>query len=610
MDIETIIEKDGISNINKDNIKLILGDYYNDLYNFYTKIIMESYKNDYTVFIDEITIGLMQVFYTILLVENADNPDILDKLKKGRDTHTTSSGVMSNNKSISSKIINYNNSNIMLVQFAPINADLLNESLSKIELDLFDCIEKEFLENNSDNKSDIHRKIVNSLNINVFARGQNTLSFYPAYQSRFSTYCVCNDNLFRDLQNRCITLIQDFNVANNNRSATINCIQPELTKEVSNFHLFSTTSPSLSEHTFFYNIDLPIIGYSSGVRYQSKKANETYSLQPFIIFQNIQKSQFVVLANKILSRLYSRKVVIEEEDLNDSICDLVHTFLNNSLLNIFLSKGYNSNINCFYIDKFFINTNLQNSYLECTNKPMDNIDLLFDSDTLFNEEEFINSLATLYNKKPHFLYSNSRNNINYNQSFSNTREKEIFLEDLVYRKNIEELKYSYNVRLGYHRTRKTKSAYGKVIFSEFIDSFGDKDISMEDIAWLLQFIDRSIIRNEIKVINESVVNMMRMDLGAHFILPLRYSYVMPFLCTSQRAAGVDINYFKRRLIDFERNLPESEQKFCGISMAQRLYDFVQFLEWSGQSLYGWDIDLYLYIKYEKDNDIFIKTYKK
>lgn len=88
-----------------------------------------------------------------------------------------------------------------------------------------------------------------------------------------------------------------------------------------------------------------------------------------------------------------------------------------------------------------------------------------------------------------------------------------------------------------------------------------------------------------------MTQLIRTGKSSIFIFPKRYHTFIPMLIAYQRRAGSETNDLKLSLIQFQQSMPEKERELGGIGFAQRLYDFLQFLDWSGQTLEGWAFDL-------------------
>lgn len=595
---EVLMEVDGFCSYSeKDliNVKTIFGQHYCDLHQFYKEIFLTAKNYDFVAFVVRRSLVLAEIFYTIILSENKNDQEFLEILNEGREKFCTDTMLLSLAHTWGEGVVKEEFPSILLVDELVMQGDSLNELLLSLEHKVINST-NELIQGESMSHSAIQELMVRFISIKVFCRNQNTLSFYPTYQQVFKVFKILPDVEWRDFSLRASKATQDLAVIHASYTMGARLTQEQvkmLEKDVPDFCPIHTSSDDLKQTAFFYQVDPTFLGCSMVVRSVYRKESDCYSLVPFVFLPDMKRKQFELLAEKIQSRLlgaYHNNPLFAMGTINSY--ELVSLFLSLSLLEIFVQCYFPKEHRYLDLDKFAVRTNFGFShklFLEQGNTVLNN---LLKPEKLFTVEELTNTLREICENQPHFLKSTVRPQ-EQEKAVNSSSPKCIYLEDVVYRKKIDELAFSYMRRQGYHRLQKDNRSMRNFNFSQFIQDLlpEQENDTMLYVAWVLQFMDRGILTLKAQNTGGEARQLIRTGESSIFLFPKRYHDFIPLLIAYKRSAGTDLNHLKHSLIHLQESMGEEKKEIGGIGVAQRLYDFLQFLDWSGQTLEGWDFDL-------------------
>lgn len=584
----------------KTNAVKVLGSHYEDLYTFYKDILFQAKDYDYVAFVVRRSLLLARIFYQIL-IEECETEEERTELYKGRRKFCSDTMVLSMAPHWGEKIIEERFPKLLLVDELVMQGDSLNEFLLNLEKKVIAST----CETNGGADftfTTVQEQMIRGISIKVFCRNTKMLLFYPAYQEKFRVMRLMEEKEWHDFSRRASLLINDFFIIN--ASFTQGLVVPphleeHLNQSVSGFHALCSESLELKERVFFYQDSQKLLGCSMVVRAVYCSASACWTLIPFVFLPDLSSEQFDVIADDIFARWLGYSVeypLFEKGTVNRY--EAVSLFLSTSLLELFVARCFGQSLKEFqqqgFMDQFCVNTNFGFCHKEFRSESAEFMERLYCSEILFSEIELEQCLWKICGENKHFLEENSHPE--KDTIFHYNSKNCLKLEDLIYRKKIDELEFSFKKRQGFYLVAKTERSMRNFPLQEFTSECLTElnGNSMEFVTWLFQFMDRGILTLKVKNEENQIRQLVRTGEASIFLLPKRYKDFISMILSFQRQTGKDENALKRFLKELEDGLIGDPFFKDAEGLADRLFEFLQCLERSDQTLNGWNYPILKY----------------
>lgn len=543
---------------------------YEDLKSFYQEIMFNSNNYDYIVFIVRRSLILAEMFFLILKDEYKDDKEKSKLIKAAKSKFCTDGRLTSLSKDLSAMYIKDISPKILLVDELLIQGKSLNKIMDKLIEDVYNDI-GEVME-----QSIVKSLVIDSVDISVFARNNDTFRLRISYQKNFRSKKVMVDAKWHYLSN-CITiLINNINLSNLSfiAPAFVNKSKLDL-KDIPGFKKYHTNSYDLEETVYIHKNTLgKLVATVRVIYYEHTKC---YEFLPFVFLPDLK----ITDVDSVIEQFKNNKDF--DADLYEKFSDrtkyeLICLYINKLLLDCFISNFGNEDE--FRIDFFKLQANygFKDKYLKS---------LLIDNNTdEMTFESLINDITK--NTQSNFFSEielAKDNVLNFEEGLITKS-----IEDKIYITKLKDFQDTFknNKFLFKSNTNLSQS----MDICDLYSSCVDQNSGISFFAWLLQYMDRGIVTLKVDKKDEVYCQYLNTGEVALTIYPKRYIEYIPSLVSIKQVVGNNYFNLKREINRFVDVLKQNNVKCDDYeALSLELYSFIVYLDKTNQTIKSWDINL-------------------